>query len=213
MTLFVACAAPAPPAPPPGPGPIPARLRVEAPSGAEVQVDGIVVGTAPLLTPIDADPGPHDLIVTENGHHPHIERVQLERGKTKSITVDLDPTPQRIGAWVAIGAGAAGVATGVVFGVLAVVEDRRAQDLLDNSSGDLSEADQKTYDDAISARDNDRIGSGVAAGAGLALFVTGALLFSFDDPKLPSRDGKTSSVKTVPIVSPGFAGALTTVEF
>lgn len=209
VATSLACSTTTPP-PRPTDGTVPARLAVEAPAGAEIHVDGIAVGNAPLATPVDADPGPHHLAVILNGYHPYAREVSLERGKTKAVTIDLHSTPQRVGAWVAIGTGAAGMATGIILGVLSVVEHRDAQDFLDGPGDEPLEEDRPEFEAAIAARDDYRLGSGIAAGTGLAVFVVGAFLFAFDNADVPKPPRKVSAV---PWVGPGVAGAATTIRF
>jgi hypothetical protein len=200
-----ACAAaPAPRAEPP-PGPEPARLEVRAPDGAEVHVDTVHVGTAPLPRAIDAEPGEHRLLVTRNGYEPHVESVRLERGTTAHVKVALAETSQRKGAWAAIGLGGASVGVGIVLGVLSVIEHRAASDLLNGPIEELDGDDLDRYEELIDKRDEYRLGSGVAAGVGLAGFVAGAVLFAFDD--------RTPDVTVEPIVSPDRVGAQGTVRF
>ena len=194
-------------------GVVPARLSVTAPSGAEVRVDGILVGSAPFAEPISADPGPHQVVVVLDGHEPREERVVLVRGKTRALAVELDSTTQRKAAWALIGIGSNGVVAGIVLGALAVVEQRKASDVVGFMEAPDGE-DFTVYNDAIAARDRYRIASGVAAGAGLGLFVTGALLYAFDaatPPKAPSAE-RRPEVSVVPLMGPNGAGASTYLE-
>ena len=207
LALGCASAAPAPPVKPEGP--VPAKLAVEAPAGSDVYVDGVLVGVAPLEAPVDADPGKHAVQVTLNGHEPFARSVVLTRGRTDTLVVDLDETDQRKGAWASIGVGAASLTAGIILGVLSVVEHRESRDILDedeDGSGLNAEA-QARYDDAVDARDRYRIGSGVAAGVGLGLFVVGAVLFAFDAPLAPGE------IAVLPSVSPEFAGAAARLSF
>lgn len=200
---------PEPKAPPVDPNP--AKLVVDAPSGAEVRVDGILVGSLPLPEPITADPGKHHVIITANGNHPYETDVQLTRGKTVTLYADLESTSQRTLSWILISTGATMVAVGVGFGVASVVEHRLARDI-EQGPDDLSPSQQEEFDRAISARDDYRIVSGVMGGAGLATFVTGALFFAFDAPSLPP--GTEDSAFTIdPLLSPGFVGAISKLRF
>jgi hypothetical protein len=193
-------------------GVVPAKLAVIAPDGAEIHLDGVGVGSAPLASEISADPGPHDIGVVLDGHLPSLERVTLERGKTRTLAVDLETTGQRKAAWVLIAVGSAGVAAGIVLGVLAVVEQRKADDL--ERGPNLGPLDQQRIDEyaaAADARDRYRIGSGVAAGSGLGLFVAGALLYAFDAAKLPPPANKPrSGLVLVPLLGPAEIGFLPT---
>lgn len=158
-------------------------MIIEAPAGAEVMVDGVVVGEAPLAKPVDASPGAHQVVVAQNGYQPYVRKVVLARDRRSTWVVELSPTTQRIASWTLLPIGAAAVAAGIVTGVLAVVEQRAAADL---ERGGVLERERAQYDEAVAAKDQYRVGSGVAAGVGLAMFVTGAFLLAFDAPALPA---------------------------
>ncbi|MCC6525333.1 MAG: PEGA domain-containing protein, partial [Polyangiaceae bacterium] len=187
-------------------GPEPARLEVEAPRGAEIRVDGVFVGVAPLPKLVDAEPGRHRVVVTLGGHEPVIEQVLLERGETTTLTTDPAETDQRIGSWVALGTGAAGVGTGIVLGVLAVIEQRDAAALSDGPA----------HDAALEARDRYRTAATVAGLSGVGLFVAGALLFALDEPELPGpeRDEERgATVSALPLCAPDLGGAALRIRF
>lgn len=205
LVICTACAAAPAPLPEPAPGPEPARLEVRAPEGAEIHVDTVHVGTAPLPTPVDAEPGEHRLAVTRNGYEPYVDTIRLERGTTAHVKVELDETTQRKGAWAAIGLGGASVGVGIVFGVMSVVQHRAASDLLNGPIDELDGDDLDRYDELIAARNEYRLVSGVAAGLGLAGFVAGAVLFAFDD--------RAPDFTVEPIVSPDRVGAQGRVRF
>jgi hypothetical protein len=126
--------------------------------------------------------------------------------------VDLRETAQRKWAWASMGVGGAGVATGIVFGVLSVVEHRSAQDL--EVADDATDEERRAYDEAIAARDTYRVVSGVSAGAGIAIFLTGAVLFAFDAPDVPRpREGRpVGDVSFAPWLGPGVLGGAAHIE-
>jgi len=72
------------------------RLRVRAtvrftvqPDGAEVQVDGARVGTAPLQSPLVLDPGRHVVSVSMPGYRPYEETIVLRSKEARDISVSL----------------------------------------------------------------------------------------------------------------------------
>jgi len=201
--------------------PQPAKLTIAAPSGAAVHVDGKLAGTAPLAKPIDVDPGKHFVSVTQNGFVSHAEEVRLERGQATRLSVELAATRQRKVSWALIAGGGAGIAGGIVLGVASLVQIRKARDIERRAGGPLDADEQERRDAALSARDDFRVGSGFAAGAGLALFLVGGALHVLDAPLLPSppttpRRGRAPrgvEVSAVPAVGPGLTGAAFTMGF
>ncbi|WP_437511467.1 PEGA domain-containing protein [Sorangium sp. So ce1099] len=103
--------------------------------GAEVVVDGSVVGRTPLLDPVFLDPGPHTITVRHDGYMPKETAVEVAAGSETRRAFELErpapsappprpaPPPPRhdaegpnVGVIVAGGSvAAAGVIAGVVF--------------------------------------------------------------------------------------------------
>jgi hypothetical protein len=68
------------------------RVRIECQiPGAELNIDGKIVGQAPLLDPIWVMPGRHQITALAAGASPAIEMVSVVAGK--DIFVDLKPNP------------------------------------------------------------------------------------------------------------------------
>ncbi|MGK3996175.1 PEGA domain-containing protein [Sorangium sp. So ce1024] len=111
------------------------------PAGAEVTVDGAVMGTAPLADPVFLDPGKHDIGAKLDGYVPATRPIVASAGGKETIALQLEPapahdagvrtvvvgpvapgapqadvrTPLLIAGGIAAGAG---IVTGVVFAVL-----------------------------------------------------------------------------------------------
>jgi hypothetical protein len=151
-----------------------------------------------------------------------VEQASAREGSPAATT-----SVQRTASWVLIGTGGAGIAAGIAFGVLSVVKQREARDI--SLGGELS-AQQKRVHDALSARDDYRIGSGIAAGTGFGLFLIGGALLvldrSFASPDAGDRKGngpaavnrreRSSSragASVLPLLGPGLAGAMITLRF
>lgn len=214
------------------PSPTPAKLAIAAPVGASVHVDGTYVGTAPLPEPIDVEPGARFVTVTMTGFHAYSTSTHAARGRTTTLSVDLQVTDQRLASWGLIGTGAAGLTAGIVFGALSVIELRTARDIQHrNDTEVLSADDQRAYDAALSTRDDFRVVSGITASVGFAALIVGGALYVLDDPIVPSapagRDEKSRDdqgalgqrrvpqvdVSALPLITPRFAGGKVTVRF
>lgn len=191
--------------------PKPARLSVTGPTGAGLFVDGTFVSQLPLAEPTKVEPGARLVEVRDPGYETFSARLELDRGRTRSLAVDLEPTTQRTASWILIGTGGAGIAAGVGLGIASVVKHREARDLrsFNDAEDTLSIQDQRAYDAAISARDDFRVGSGIAGGVGLGLFVLGGVLFAIDSP----GDSKGDAVSARPTLGPGLAATDVTFRF
>ncbi|MCA9594052.1 MAG: PEGA domain-containing protein [Myxococcales bacterium] len=94
-----------------------------AEAGAVVFVDGVPTAQHGFALPS----GPHRLRVERDGFFPFERGVEVPRGRTANVAVELEPTPeyraryrdragsQRFWSWVAIGGGAAVLGGGVGF--------------------------------------------------------------------------------------------------
>jgi hypothetical protein len=101
------------------------RIRSEV-EGAEVRVDGDVVGQTPIDRELRLAPGRHRLEASRSGYLPYSAEVSVELGLTVTSPIALSParthrsiTGTPIFAWVAWGLGVASLAGSVVTGVMA----------------------------------------------------------------------------------------------
>lgn len=205
---------------------MPGRLAVSGPSGAQLILDERFVRALPLPKPLEVAAGRHLVAVTKNGHKAFAEEIELQRGEARAVPVDLAMTGQRVGSYALLTAGAAGFATSVVLGILAASKQDAAKEIIerrDSTNGSAPADDLVTYNKALSARDDLRRASSVAAAAGALVGTTGLLLFIFDQPVInASRPGGADKPKApapssprempmemsaAPIAVPGFYGA------
>ncbi len=105
--------------------------------GAEIEVDGRLLGRAPLERRVWLEPGDHRVVVV--GSRTETRRVRVEAGDTQTLKVELatravEPPPAEAGgipvgfrtaAWVAAGVFAVGA---TVTGTLALVTDADLED-------------------------------------------------------------------------------------
>lgn len=162
--------------------PLPAQLVMQGPAGAEAFVDGRPIGFLPVPT-LSLTAGPHWLSVRQPGRRTSNLRLELARGESTRVPVELETTTQRRAAWaVGVGGAVSLVATGVFTG-LAWQRDSRA--------GNLDELRQRTRDQAeqqnAAVDDRNRFRS-YAIGGGLcsaALFGLALVLYFSDTPDPP----------------------------
>jgi hypothetical protein len=96
-------------------------------AGAEVLVDGEVMGTSPITEPIFVDPGEHSVTVRRDGAVTANAKVTANAGEQKAVTLSAKaapgPKPRTVPAVIAFSAGGAGLLMGVIGGALAGVNN------------------------------------------------------------------------------------------
>jgi len=116
-------------------------------AGAKVFRDEIELGQVSQGVPLPVDPGPHTVTVKMAGHLPEKITIAVGEGESKQIevhagaidpnanetspTIILEPRPRTLG-WVVGGIGVAGVATGVVTGLMLVSKRSTAESTCPN---------------------------------------------------------------------------------
>jgi hypothetical protein len=187
-------------------------LTIDRP-GSQILVDGQPVGVSPLASPLSLPQGLHKLEVRpDDGGKAHEEMVTITAGSTTSTRVTLggvvapEPAGQGISgrtwSYIIMGTGAAVLATGGVFGLLANgangdLEDCRKSETCARTDAELDKADAVKSKALLT---DVMLGSGLAiAGAGLAVF------FLSDDP------GSAPPVTVTPTI--GGAAAVGRFEF
>lgn len=168
------------------PPPIPGKLTVAAPPGARVLVGARRIGSAPLAGPIELPPGPHDVIVLDRGREAVVRPISLTAGEAAQLTVELEPTRQR---WVAtsafVAAGVLALGAGAT-GWLTHDTQREADRLEGQIGAGITAPGYARYRDLEDRRDLYRdatVGLGAVA---LSAAATGALLWIFDEPRVPA---------------------------
>jgi hypothetical protein len=91
-----------------------------APEGAEVRVDGEIVGVTPLERPVV--PGKRVLRVSKEGFIAVEREVTFVEGVSEQLSFELDKVPSRLPSrpwgWVSLSLGVASVGTAIAFAVL-----------------------------------------------------------------------------------------------
>jgi len=167
---------------------LPGALQVTAPDGAAIMIDGRTVGVTPLPAPIQLPAGAHTLAVTDRGHEPFVQPIDMQRGGSVSVTAQMAVTNQRIVAHVlfvgaALLAAGSGVATG--FALDAESDALAIRERFDNDES-LRETEVSDYANHVARRaDITQIAVGAGAGAGVAA-LTALFLYLFDTPAAPA---------------------------
>ncbi len=194
----------------------PALVTVVLDRTADIYVDGRVVATTPLTQPIEVPPGTHVISVSALGKKRFSQEVTLPRGKPFRFQPILETSGQRIGAWALVTVGAASMITGVVFAIIALGQESRANDILaERQSGNITTDRLETYNRSIGRRDDFRHVATATWFGGSAVVVGGTLLWFLDKPVIhvvpppksvePTRPQKETPIDVTasPIVGPG----------
>ncbi len=209
----------------------PALLDVKGEEGAEIFVDGQSRGEAPLTRPLPLEAGRYLVAVVRNGHKPHEQLLDVKRGESKVLTVDLPQTGQRTGAYLLFGTAAG---TAVAAGVLAALAVRAEEDAnrirAVQASGTITEQQRSDHNSAIEQRDALVLATEISAVAGGAVALGGLLLFAIDSPNIttirpedlrrpnssePAADEAAPAVEVVGSLSlwPGYWGASAIIRY
>jgi hypothetical protein len=164
---------------------LPASLVVTTQPGAEIWIDGIASGIAPMRKALEVEPGKHVLVVLESGHQAFARELDLRRAESKTVRADLRVTSQRKLSMAFMGLTAGSFIAGGVLAGLAVGKENEAKTLMaKRAAGSISPDELTQYDRLTQARGDLR---GVAIGlfgGGAVLGAVSALLFAFDAPGL-----------------------------
>jgi hypothetical protein len=161
----------------------PAKLQVDGDVGARVEVDGRLVGTLPLSTPVIVPPGTHLIAVSAPGSDPYVRELEFTRDESKRLKVQLATSAKRkVSNGLFVGAAAAGVAT-VVFAGLSLSKESSAKDLEgQRSSRPLTTTELNDYQDAKAARGTFTTAAIITGAGAVVLGGTALVLRVFDDP-------------------------------
>jgi len=201
----------------------PSPVTVAVDRAGDVFVDGRIVATTPLASSIEVAPGPHVISVAVVGKKPFSQEVTLARGKPYRLEPKLETSTQRVVAWSFLGAGAATVVAGGVFGIVALTQESRATGIADQrTKGNIDGERLLAYNRAIERRDDFRTVSIITMSVGAAVALGGAFLFFVDKPNIPLLPPRSVEptprpkdtpidITASPILGPGgsWGGALT----
>jgi len=203
-----------------------ADVRVSLP-GAEVYVDGKLLGSAPLPDPVFLDPGRHVIEARGDGYPPARAGVEARPGAAQAVTLTLarapDPAPERRSVVPgAVLGGVAGAALVSGIAVVAVGAKKHASNTALNQA--IAQAHHScvagaanfdpqcsTLKDSASAADTlGRAGVGLLVGAGAA--AVGSVIY-FVWPESKPRAPASGGVRVVPVVSTSSGGVIVSGAF
>lgn len=177
--------------------------------GAEVSVDGRLLGVTPLPGRLELPMGPHEVRVDKEGFLTWARSVDLEPGQATVASAALIPSPSfvsayegsarsvRTAAWLSAGAGAALLGTSLVLGLVA---DARFDDLerrgwlsarpqdcaVEARPGELCPTNIGFQNGVLNEVDDvetlDTLALGAAVLGGAAALGSAVLFFTGDDP-------------------------------
>lgn len=128
------------------------------PEGAQISIDGNVVGTAPLAEPLFLAPGEYTMSITADGHKPMEQKVMIEAGSESERTFELEsaaviietprppppppeipmpPKPSKTMLYISAGATLAFFAGATTTGIMAIGKSGTFKD--DNADEDVRE--------------------------------------------------------------------------
>lgn len=166
---------------------IPAQLKIVGDDGADLLVDGRSAGRTPLVSALELSSGSHRIVLGRSGSDVVVEDVELARGETRELEVDLPMSTQRIVSYSFLGGGAVLGVAGITLAVLTAKRRSDAAEIADRrvvEQRDLTLAEAEQHNDHIDTSQNFAAASaGVFVAAGLAA-AAGLTLYILDDPNL-----------------------------
>ncbi|WP_437585562.1 PEGA domain-containing protein [Sorangium sp. So ce1000] len=196
----------------------PAILQVKAPVGAQVTLDGRLVGTTPL-PPIQVAPGTRFFVATKNGHGPFSRELSLGRGERRVIEVGLSSSFQRKMSYGLVAMGALSAGVGVLTLSSSLAEEGEAREIAKKrAEHGISEEELGNYRAHLDTRDELANATMGLFGTAAAFALAGFVFYAFDTPNPPPMPPRTDrapartggpmlELSAAPILGPGLGGA------
>jgi hypothetical protein len=184
---------------------LPGTLQLSAPDDAEIYVDGAFVSLGGQGVALPVASGHHKVSVAQNGHRMAVHEVDVPRGGSRELDVELEPTGQRMTSHVLLIGGAVTLGAATFLTVMAAVSEDAAQEFLVKSEREnVRPAELVRYQADLQRRDRYRTMAGINFAASLGLLVTGLFLHELDQPRAEELN---RSIELEADVGPGHFGA------
>jgi tetratricopeptide (TPR) repeat protein len=201
----------------------PSVLYVWAPLGSDVYVDGVYVAAGGERVAVPLAAGNHQLSVLQKGRRTVRRDLQIERGRTHTEQVTLEPTTQRmLSEFLFIGGGGA-LGASLVLSALAVRSENKAEQFLgDRRQHTVSSAQLVAYEASLVERNRYRTAAVIGVAGSFGMFITGLFLHELDRPSAlsaprrgsaPRSQSAFSRARFAPVVSSSDVGASLQVSF
>jgi hypothetical protein len=195
----------------------PAYLVLQAPSDAQLSVDGRVQGRTPFPKPLELSAGTHLITVSKSGFVGISREQTLVRGQTTVFKAPLRRSGQRTAALYLAGASASALVTGGILGYIAHKQSAAANTFLRlRGKSELYPTDLADYASARSDYEKIRGAAWLSVGVGVGFGITSLILRNYDSgsvetitsqEKEPQRGRKQEpSLAAQPLLGKSFAG-------
>jgi hypothetical protein len=182
--------------------PIPARVSVATEPGATVLVDGRVAADTPLRAPVELPAGRYALSVRKRGHRLWSRDIEVERGQTMDVGVELRRTRQRLLSYGVFALGGAVLAGGVLVNLHAASEGNEARALEEQyQSVGFTREQLAAYERHRDQRNRSIVAAYTLYGAAIVAGAGGFLLYWLDLPDV-ARVQREPAGRERPAITP-----------
>jgi tetratricopeptide (TPR) repeat protein len=181
---------------------IPARVSVKTSSGATVLIDGRAAADTPLRVPVELTAGNYALSVRKRGHRLWSRDIEVERGQTMAVDVDLRRTRQRMLSYGVFALGGVVLGGGVLLNLRAASEGNEASKLEElYQSGGFTREQLAAYERHRDERNRSVLAAYTLYGTALVAGAGGFLLYWLDLPDV-TRVRREKSGRERPQITP-----------
>lgn len=163
--------------------PIPARIAVQSSTAATVLVNGRAAAETPLRSPIEVAAGSYRVSVRARGRRLWSKDIEIGRGDTMALDVDLRRTRQRMLSYVVLGFSGVMFTGATLTGLVVAGEGGEARKLqLKYEREGLTSSELAQYHQHRDQRNQATLATYSLLGIGVAAGAAGALLYWYDLP-------------------------------